>query len=68
MRVGQFVKYKGYVGSIDFCPEDKRYYGKILDIDDFVNYQAENTVVLRKEFHKAVDDYIDFKEEIKNAN
>ena len=61
MRVGQFVKYKGYIGSIDFCPDDKSYYGEILDIDDFVNYQAENVIYLHDEFHKAVNDYIEFK-------
>ena len=64
MRIGQFVKYKGYVGSIDFDPQDKIHYGEILDIDDFVNYQAENIIGLHKEFHKAVDDYIEFKEKI----
>lgn len=64
MRIGQFVKYKGYIGSIDFDPQDKIHYGEILDIDDFVNYQAENIIELHKEFHKAVDDYIEFKEMI----
>jgi predicted HicB family RNase H-like nuclease len=61
MRIGQFVKYKGYIGSIDFYPEDKSYDGVILDIDDFVNYQAENIISLNDEFHKAVDDYIEFR-------
>ena len=65
MRIGQFVRYKGYVGSIDFCPEDKIHYGEILDIDAFVNYQAKDVISLHDEFHKAVDDYIEFKKEIK---
>ena len=61
--IGQFVEYKGYVGSIKYSPEDKLYYGSLL-IDDFVNYHADNLIDLEKEYHNAVDDYIEFKKEI----
>jgi predicted HicB family RNase H-like nuclease len=66
MRVGQFVKYKGYIGSVEFSPEDTSYFGKLLDIDDLVNYQAKDIIALHKEYHKAVNDYIEFRKEIGN--
>jgi predicted HicB family RNase H-like nuclease len=64
MRIGQFNEYKGYKGSIEYDFEDKLHHGKLLDIDDLVNYHASNIVDLFIQYHEAVDDYIDFKKEI----
>ena len=64
MRVGQFVEYKGYIGSIEYEPEDRLNYGSLLNINDFVSYHADNIIDLEKQFHNAVDDYIEFKKEI----
>lgn len=71
MKIGKFnneYKYKGYTGSIEFSSDDNCYFGKIYDIKDLVLYEAETVDDLYEEFKKAVDDYIEFKEEIKNAN
>ena len=65
MLIGQFKEYKGYVGSIEYSVEDSIHYGKLLNIKDLVNYEAGNITDLEKEFHKAVDDYIEFKKELK---
>lgn len=67
MRIGQFVEYKGYVGSIEYDPEDNIYYGKLLDIDDLVNYHADDIIELERIYHEAVDDYIEFKKEIEEG-
>lgn len=64
MRIGQFIEYKGYVGSIEYDPEDKIYYGELLNIDDFVNYQGNDVLELYKSYQNAIDDYIEFKKEI----
>lgn len=64
MRIGRFIEYKGYVGSIEYDPEDKIYYGKLLNIDDFVNYHGNDGVELYKSYRNAVDDYIEFKREV----
>lgn len=65
MRIGQFVEYKGYVGSIEYDHEDNIYSGKLLNIDNLVNYYADNIFKLEEEYHDAVDDYIEFKKKIK---
>lgn len=67
MRIGEFTEYNGYLGSIEYDPEDKLYYGSLLNIDDFINYHAGDVVDLEKHFHDAVDGYIEFKEEIENG-
>ena len=64
MRIGQFNEYKGYTGSIDYDPKDKIYYGKLLNIDDFVNYQGNDGLELYKSYQNAIDDYIEFKKKL----
>lgn len=64
MLIGQFKEYKGYIGSIEYDTEDELLYGKLLHIKDLVNYHASNVIELEKYYHEAVDDYIEFKEEI----
>ena len=67
MKIGQFTEYKNYVGSIEYSSEDKCYHGKLLNISDLVNYEADAVENLYEEFHKAVDDYIDIKRKIEDA-
>lgn len=62
--VGQFVEYKGYVGSIEYSLEDDIYYGSLLNIKDFVNYEGNNIEELYEYYREAVDDYIELKKEI----
>ena len=65
MQIGQFKEYKGYVGSIEYSVKDSIHYGKLLNIKDLVNYEADNIIDLEKQFHEAVDDYLEFKKELK---
>lgn len=60
----KILKYKGYEGYVHFSTEDNLYYGWILDIKDLVDYNSESYDDIEKEFHLAVDDYIQFKREI----
>lgn len=64
MLIGYFEPYKGYKGTIEYSMEDG-HYGKVI-CKDLINYEANNVEKLYKKFKNAVDDYIKFKEEIKN--
>ena len=64
-EIGKFVEYKGYVGSIECDVEDRIYFGKLLDIEDLVNYEAKDITTLFEEYCKAIDDYIEFKGKVK---
>ena len=64
MEIGQFKEYRGYIGSIEYDPEDKTHYGRLLNIRDLVDYHADNLVDLCKDFHVAVDNYIEFNEDL----
>lgn len=64
MKIGTFVEYKGYAGSIEYSTEDKIYYGSLLDIRDFISYEADTIEELFEEFHKTVDDYLSMCESV----
>jgi len=52
------LKYKGYLGQIDFSTQDNLLFGKIIGISDLVSYEGETLKDLKAAFQKAVDDYI----------
>lgn len=64
MRKNNLLRYKGYSAKPEFCADDVIFYGRIIGIDDLVDFYAENVKELETEFQKAVDDYLEFCEEI----
>ena len=60
------LTYKGYFTVIEFDSEDKVLCGKIEGIDDLVNFESDSAKEIEKEFHDAVDDWLEFRKEIDN--
>lgn len=58
------LEYKGYHTRIEFDAESFILRGKIEGISDLVNFESENLSTIEKEFHEAVDDYLEFCEEV----
>lgn len=58
------MRYKGYTAQPEYSAEDRIFYGTILGIGDAVDFQSANAKDLEDEFHKAVDDYLEFCAEI----
>lgn len=54
------MKYKGYTASVTYEPDDRLFFGKVLDIADFVVFQGETVDELEASFHESVDGYLDF--------
>ena len=52
------MEYKGYLGSVEFSPEDTLFFGKVLGIRALISYEGENARDLVEDFHGAVDDYL----------
>lgn len=52
------LEYHGYTGSVEYSAEDECLYGKLQNIRDLVNYEAEDVKSLKAEFEAAVDDYL----------
>ena len=58
------LEYKGYHTKVEFIAKNHILYGKIEGINDLVTFEASTLDSVEKEFHKAVDDYLAFCEEI----
>lgn len=58
------LEYKGFHTIAHYVPEDGAYTGKIEDIKDLVTFHAEKFENIEIEFRKAVDEYLEFLEEI----
>lgn len=58
-----YLKYKGYMGTIEPNIEEGTLFGKVAFIRDLVTYEADNLNDLKNEFQVSVDDYLAFCEE-----
>ena len=57
-------EYKGYHARIEIDFEGHILHGKIDNITDLVTFESSNVEGIIREFHSAVDDYIDFCREV----
>jgi predicted HicB family RNase H-like nuclease len=57
-------EYKGYHTKIEFNAETFKLRGKIEGIRDLVNFESDSAREIEKEFHNAVDDYLEFCKEV----
>lgn len=53
------LKYKGYVGSVDYSEDDNVLFGKVLGMSkDAITYEGTTIDELKTDFEAAVDDYL----------
>ena len=64
MLKNNILEYRGYHTKIEFDSEEFILRGKIEGINDLVNFECENLEHLEKEFHEAVDEYLNFCREV----
>jgi predicted HicB family RNase H-like nuclease len=57
--MNDILQYKNYYGSVHFSADDEVFHGKILGINDLVNFEGTSVKELKAAFEEAVDDYID---------
>ena len=52
--------YNGFISHIVIDFEAHLLFGKIINISDYVDFQSDSIDGIIKEFHSAVDDYLEF--------
>ncbi len=52
------MRYKGYVGSIQYSAEDGCFIGDVLGIRDMISFEGESVSELRTDFENAVNHYL----------
>lgn len=58
------LKYKGYTGNVNFDAEDKVFHGRVLGITAVIGFEGRSVSGLEKDFHEAIDDYLETCQEI----
>ena len=54
-----YLKYKGYIGSVEYSEEDKCLFGKVQGMTkDCITYEGATVEELTADFEGAVDDYL----------
>ena len=63
-RLNDVLEYKGYHSRVEFDSIGMVLHGKIEGINDLVTFESDNLLEIESEFHKAVDDYLNFCDDI----
>jgi predicted HicB family RNase H-like nuclease len=56
--MNDILQYKEYFASIRFSAPDEVFIGKILGINDLINFEGNSVLELKKAFKEAVDNYL----------
>lgn len=59
----QYLKYKGYEGSIEYTLEDKILFGRVQGIKSILTYEGNTIPELENDFHDTIDEYLQVCEE-----
>ncbi len=54
------LTYKGYHAKVEYRPDDRLLFGRVLDLRDTVVFEATSADEVEAAFHGAVDDYLAF--------
>ncbi|HBH84956.1 MAG: antitoxin HicB [Bacteroidetes bacterium GWE2_41_25] len=53
------LKYKDFIGSVNFSEEDGVFFGKIEGINALVTFEGESVKKLKEAFREAISDYLE---------
>ncbi len=54
------LKYKNFIGTVEYNSEDKLLTGKLMGIPDLVSYHGVTVSEIEASFKDAIDDYLDY--------
>ena len=56
--MSNILTFNGYSGSVEYSAEDNIFFGKIIGINDLVNFEGTSVDELKASFEESVNDYI----------
>lgn len=54
------LKYKGYIGTVDFDDEQEIFVGEIINTRDVITFQSDTAHGLKQAFVDSIEDYLAF--------
>ena len=62
------IKYKGYIGAVDFDPEIDLFHGTVINTNDVISFYGASVTELHEEMQRSIEGYLEFcKEQGKSA-
>jgi len=61
------LRYKDFIGNVNFSEEDGVFFGKILGITDSISFEGDSVQALTEDFHNAIDEYLELCREVGKA-
>jgi len=55
-----YLRYKDYIGSVEFSEEDALFHGKVIGVKSLISFEGDSVRAITEDFHTAVDEYLDF--------
>jgi predicted HicB family RNase H-like nuclease len=52
------MKYKGYIGHVEYDDEAKIFHGEVVGLKDIITFQGKSVEELEQAFHDSVNDYL----------
>ena len=56
--MNDILQHKGYYAEIHFSAEDEVFFGKLIGINDLVNFESDSVKGLKKACIEAIEDYL----------
>jgi predicted HicB family RNase H-like nuclease len=57
------MKYKGYVGKVEYDSDAKLFHGEVIGLKDVITFQGKTVNELEKAFKDSINDYLEWCEE-----
>ena len=54
------LKYKGYIGFVEYDDEAKIFHGDVINTRDVITFEGESVIELEQAFRDSVDDYLNW--------
>lgn len=58
MRRYIMIKYKGYLGQVEYDSEAKLFHGEVIGLKDVITFQGTNAEEIEKAFKDSINDYL----------
>ncbi len=53
------LSYKGFTARIEFNPDDKIFFGRVLGVREIIGFHGDTVKELMTDFHNAINHYLD---------
>lgn len=54
------LRYKNYVGKVEYDGESKIFYGVVINLKDVITFQGTSVDEIEKAFRESIDDYLEW--------